>query len=67
MEARIIELETKLAFQDQSLRELDDALTSQQQQLDVLTRQLARLQQQLIDMTDNTGANQGAVEIPPHY
>lgn len=36
MEKRIIELETRVAFQDQALEELNEALIEQQRQLDRL-------------------------------
>ena len=44
---RIIELETRLAFQDHTLEELDGVIISQQQQLDRLESDLALLKRQL--------------------
>ena len=43
MEHRIIELETRLAFQEIALEELNEALISQQTQLDRLEKECARL------------------------
>ena len=40
---RIIELETRLAFQDHTIEELDGVIVSQQQQLDRLELDLSRL------------------------
>ncbi|MFH1020271.1 MAG: SlyX family protein [Pseudomonadota bacterium] len=43
MEHRIIELETRLAFQEIALEELNAALISQQTQLDAVEKECARL------------------------
>lgn len=43
MEHRIIELETRLAFQEIALEELNGALISQQAQLDGLAKECRRL------------------------
>lgn len=43
MEQRIIELETRLAFQEIALEELNAALISQQAQLDAVEKECARL------------------------
>ncbi len=66
-EQRLIEIETKLAFQEDAVRQLSDALAGQQQRvadLEVLCRQLAA---RLARMGD--GADKGAAvdEVPPHY
>ncbi|MCX5865177.1 MAG: SlyX family protein [Deltaproteobacteria bacterium] len=43
MEHRIIELETRLAFQEIALEELNSALISQQAQLDAVEKECTRL------------------------
>ena len=43
MEHRIIELETRLAFQEIALEELNAALISQQAQLDAVEKECGRL------------------------
>lgn len=43
MEHRIIELETRLAFQEIALEELNSALISQQAQLDAVEQECKRL------------------------
>jgi uncharacterized coiled-coil protein SlyX len=43
MEHRIIELETRLAFQEIALEELNIALIGQQAQLDAVEKECARL------------------------
>lgn len=47
MEERLIELETRLAFQDKTMEELNEVVTRQQQQLDQLEEQLSRLANRL--------------------
>ncbi len=54
---RIIELETRLAFQDHTVEELDGVIISQQQQLDLLAADLALVKKQLkqlIGSSDDT-------------
>ena len=43
MEHRLIELETRLAFQENALEELNEALVSQQAQLDAVEKECQRL------------------------
>ena len=43
MEQRIIELETRLAFQEIALEELNSALIAQQTQLDAVEKECTRL------------------------
>ncbi len=45
MEKRIIELESRLAFQEQAIEELNQALIGQQRQLDQLQNTLDALRQ----------------------
>lgn len=40
-EARIVELETRIAFQEKALEELNEALIDQQQQIDRLEKTVA--------------------------
>ena len=47
MQEQLIDLQSKLSFQEQSISELNDALISQQQQIDQLTRLVKNLQDQL--------------------
>lgn len=66
----LVDLQSRLAFQDQSINELNDVLTSQQQQIDKLQFQLKVLNDKLADMEDGMA---GTMEIsqedekPPHY
>jgi uncharacterized coiled-coil protein SlyX len=50
MEHRIIELETRLAFQEIALEELNAALIGQQAQLDAVEKECARLASLLAEL-----------------
>ena len=50
MEHRIIELETRLAFQEIALEELNSALIAQQTQLDAVEKECTRLAQLLAEL-----------------
>ena len=66
-EDRLIDIETKMAHQEQLLTELNEVLTDQQAQIS----QLEALSQSLIDrlnsLVDNAGGGQITDERPPHY
>jgi SlyX protein len=60
----IIELETRLAFQEHSLQEMSDIVTRQQAQIDRLTRSLKELQ----DSVNTSPVGDRRDEPPPpHY
>lgn len=66
VDARINELESRLAFQDDTLQALNDALVAQQRLLERLQLQVAAL----IKRQEEVGAQFGLVEHeapPPHY
>jgi SlyX protein len=62
---RIDTLESRLAYQDQTIEQLNETMTAQWKQIDVLTRQLAALTERLQEAETNTPAP--ANERPPHY
>lgn len=57
--ARLTELETRLAFQDQTIEELHQVIYRQQGQLDELARELARLKQGLRQPAQDEGGGDG--------
>ena len=67
-EQRIIEIETRLAYQEQTLAELNDVLTDQQAQLTRLEDLNKALEARLAAMAEAMPRDGGAPdERPPHY
>jgi len=63
--ARLEALETRVAFQDQTIDELNLTITAQWRQIDLLTRKLETVEQQL-----RSGVQIGdpaSEQPPPHY
>jgi SlyX protein len=69
MQDELIELQSKLSFQDQTLFELNSALVSQQQQIDSLQRQIKLLEGRIADLEGQAlpSSGEGQHEKPPHY
>lgn len=63
---RLIEIETRVAWQDDALRQLSDALARQQRDIDRLQRLCQALQSQLEAAVDGS-RSAPANEPPPHY
>ncbi len=57
MEKRIIEFETKIAFQEHTLEELNDVITEQQRQIDRLGKDVGALKSQLLKILPAAGGN----------
>ncbi|EMR12301.1 hypothetical protein MPL1_11003 [Methylophaga lonarensis MPL] len=66
MQEDIIELQTRLAFQDTVIEELNLALISQQQQIDKLELRIEKILLQMEAM-QQPQANPGLEPPPPHY
>ena len=62
---RIDTLETRLAYQDDTIETLNQTITAQWKQIDALTRQLAALNDRLQEA--ETQAPGPVNERPPHY
>ncbi|MDH4275129.1 MAG: SlyX family protein [Gammaproteobacteria bacterium] len=67
MQDRITELETKLAFQEDTLQALNDIVTRQQAELYQLRKEISALHEQLRAMTPSMIATQAEETPPPHY
>ena len=66
MENRIIELENKLVFQDQTINELNDVMTDQQKQLDILREEIRLLNLRIASVAQGTVVDEKEPP-PPHY
>lgn len=66
-EDRIIEIETKVAYQEHAISELSDVIYRQQQQIDKLERLCNSLTDRLQDVAESTSTDKGGYEKPPHY
>ena len=62
---RIDTLETRLAYQDDTIETLNQTITAQWKQIDLLTRKIAELGERLQEAEVN--APGPANEPPPHY
>jgi SlyX protein len=67
MENRLIELETRLAFQDNTLQELNAVVVRQQREIDALTRELETLKAQIRTLAPELVASRTDEAPPPHY
>lgn len=67
MENRLIELETRLAFQDETLQTLNIELGHQQQEIALLTQEIAALKAQLRSLAPDLTASRMPEPPPPHY
>lgn len=63
----LIELETKIAFQEQTIEELNQALVNQQFDLEKLQLQVKNLAERLQGMVGSNVASRAEETPPPHY
>jgi SlyX protein len=67
MENRLVELETRLAFQDNTLQELNAVVVRQQQDIAALTREIETLKAQFKALAPELVASRADEAPPPHY
>jgi len=68
IEERLVELETQLTFQDQTIKDLSDVIYKQQQELERLATLCAALERQSKELAESDqGSDVPANEKPPHY
>ncbi len=66
-EARLIELEIKLAYQEDLLQQLNTIVASQQQQITRLETTCTLLHERQQTFAQSLGSDENEIEIPPHY
>lgn len=67
LESRVTDLETRLAFQDDTIQALNDVLVEQQRLVERLQLQLAALAKRQEEMQGSLGAADEDEAPPPHY
>ncbi len=70
MNDKIIELETKFSFQEDTLQQLNEAIIRQQRLIEGLALEVKGLKEQLEDAVEKTEASfdgKTEQEKPPHY
>ena len=67
MDERLIELETKISYQDHIIGELNDVVTRQQSQIDRLEKEMKRLRDHMESSNDSGLARPDEETPPPHY
>ncbi len=67
LQERIVHLESRVAFQDDTIEQLNQALTLQHQDLDKLKHQMTLLIKRLKEMNVSQIASQSEETPPPHY
>ena len=67
MEDKIINLESKVAFQDVTINELNDVITDQQNQLDQLREEIRLLSLRISSVAESSNTSEEKEAPPPHY
>ncbi|MFW5453049.1 SlyX family protein [Thioalkalivibrio sulfidiphilus] len=67
LEARVMELETRLAHQEDLLQSLNLTMIEQQQRIDSLQLQMEGLRQRLAAVIENPLMDPNQEPPPPHY
>jgi SlyX protein len=64
---RIIELEIKVAYQEDLLQLLNNIVSQQQQQIDRITATCSLLNDRIKSLSTEGSAGENVDETPPHY
>jgi len=63
----IIELEIKIAYQEDLLQELNKIVGRQQQQIERLDATCRLLNERIKSLSTESGSGENIEEVPPHY
>ncbi len=66
-ESRLIELETKLAYLEETLQVLNQVVARQQKQIDQLEARCRELLERARNSSETVFRGTAADEVPPHY
>ncbi|HOT28186.1 MAG TPA: SlyX family protein [Candidatus Ozemobacteraceae bacterium] len=67
LEARIVELEMKVSYQDKTIEDLNETVTSLQREVQQLDRLISQVRQKLSPSSMTEADINIANEKPPHY
>lgn len=68
IEDRLVELESKLAYQEDLLETLNDIIAKQQSVMDIMVLRLDKVEEYLKSaLANNQLSEMGTEELPPHY
>ena len=67
MKEELLEMQTQLSFQEDTIAQLNDVVTRQQKQIDMLAQAIEQLKKQLKDVVEGEPELQGDEPPPPHY
>jgi SlyX protein len=63
----IMDLQARLAFQEDSLDTINMTVARQQSKIELLQREILRLKEMFEDLRDSRGDTGSDIELPPHY
>ena len=63
----IMDLQARLAFQEDSLDTINMTVAMQQSKIELLQREILRLKEMFEDLRDSRGDIGSDIELPPHY
>ena len=67
MQDRLAEVETRIAFQEQTIQQLNEVVTGQQDEIDRLAREVEELRAQLLTLAPSLVERRDDEAPPPHY
>ncbi|MCW8904148.1 SlyX family protein [Sedimenticola sp.] len=67
MTNEIVDLQTRIAFQEDAIHQLNLTVSQLQNQLNTLQLAIRELHQQMQNLTPSEGTGGAAGEVPPHY
>lgn len=67
MQETIIDLQTRLAFQESNLEAINLTVVRQQSEIELMKREIVSLKELVEDMREAQAHDDYTVELPPHY
>ena len=67
MQQTIIDLQSRLAFQESYLEDINLIIVRQQSEIEVMKKEIVRLKELVEDIRETQGNAVSGLEVPPHY